>query len=121
SSSNSSDSESSSNTSSSNGSSDQAKQAPTANVAYTGGGGSAIAAGKQFIGRSTYVFGARNPSTGQFDCSGFVQWAYKQEGVSLPGSTAGMQHAGTKISYSQAQPGDLVFFDTYKKNGHVGI
>lgn len=113
---------SSSNASSNNDSgSSKASKPATQNVAYTGGGGSAISAGKQFIGNSTYVFGARNPNTGQFDCSGFVQWAYKQEGVSLPGATGGQAGTGTKISYSQAKPGDLVFFDTYKTNGHVGI
>ncbi|HIV74212.1 MAG TPA: C40 family peptidase [Candidatus Pseudogracilibacillus intestinigallinarum] len=89
--------------------------------AYTGAGGSAISAGKQFIGRSSYVFGAKNPSAGQFDCSGFVSWAYEQEGISLPRSTAGMRSVGSKVDYSNAKPGDLVFFDTYKTDGHVGI
>lgn len=93
----------------------------TKSVPYTGGGGSAIAAGSQFVGKTTYVFGAQNPGAGQFDCSGFVQWAYKQEGVNLPRNTDGMASVGTAISPSEMQPGDLVFFDTYKKNGHVGI
>ena len=89
--------------------------------AYTGAGGSAISAGKQFIGRSSYVYGAKNPSAGQFDCSGFVSWAYEQEGISLPRSTAGMRTVGSKVEYSNAKPGDLVFFDTVKTDGHVGI
>ena len=87
-------------------------------VPYTGGGGSAIAAGKQFIGKSTYSLGAQNPSTGAFDCSGFVQWAYKQEGVSLPRTAGAMAGVGQKVSYSEAKPGDLVFF---RGGGHVGI
>src|SRR5699024_4186817 len=90
------------------------KQETTTNVVKSsGGGGTAISAGKQFIGKSTYVFGAKNPGAGQFDCSGFVSWAYQQEGVSLPRSTAGMKNVGSKISYGEAQPGDLVFFNTY--------
>lgn len=89
--------------------------------AYTGTGGSAISAGKQYIGRSSYVFGAKNPAAGQFDCSGFVSWAYEQEGISLPRSTSGMRSVGSKVDYSSAKPGDLVFFDTYKTDGHVGI
>ncbi|MYL59432.1 peptidase, partial [Virgibacillus halodenitrificans] len=33
----------------------------------------------------------------------------------------GLSGVGSKVSYSNAQPGDLVFFNTYKTNGHVGI
>src|SRR5690606_35861445 len=66
-----------------------------------------------------YVWAGKGP--GGFDCSGFVSWAYGQAGVSLPSSTAAMQYSGTKVSYSDIRPGDLVFFNTYKTNGHVGI
>src|SRR5699024_4116567 len=90
-------------------------------VAYTGAGGSAISAGKSWIGRSSYSFGGTNPSAGVFDCSGFVSWAYGQEGISLPSYTGALASTGSKVDYSQAKPGDLVFFDTYKKDGHVGI
>src|SRR5699024_8450234 len=70
---------------SSNGaSSSKPKQKSEKKVAYTGGGGSAISAGQQYIGNSTYQLGASNPAAGLFDCSSFVQWAYAQEGVSLP-------------------------------------
>lgn len=87
-------------------------------VPYTGGGGSAISAGKQFIGNSKYSYGAKNPGAGLFDCSGFVQWAYEQEGVSLPRTASAMSNVGTKVSLSEAKPGDLVFF---RGGGHVGI
>lgn len=94
------------------------KSNTTKKVAYTGGGGSAIAAGRQFVGKSTYSYGSKNPSAGLFDCSGFVQWAYEQEGVSLPRTARGMGSVGTKVSLSQAQPGDLVLF---RGGSHVGI
>lgn len=94
------------------------KESKPKSVPYTGGGGSAIAAGKQFIGKSTYSLGAQNPSTGTFDCSGFVQWAYKQEGVNLPRTAGAMAGVGQKVAYSDAKPGDLVFF---RGGGHVGI
>src|SRR5699024_2122804 len=58
-------------------------------VAYNGTGGSALAAGVHYIGKSRYAFGVKNPSSGLFDCSGFVQWAYEQEGINLPRSTSG--------------------------------
>ena len=32
-----------------------------------------------------------------------------------------MRSVGSKVDYSNAKPGDLVFFDTYKTDGHVGI
>lgn len=78
----------------------------------------AINAGYPHLG-TPYVWAGKGP--GGFDCSGFVSWAYGQAGVSLPSSTAGMQSVGTKVSYSNIKPGDLVFFNTYKTNGHVGI
>ncbi|SHF87100.1 C40 family peptidase [Ornithinibacillus halophilus] len=75
-------------------------------------------AGYPHIG-TPYVWAGKGP--GGFDCSGFVSWAYAQGGYSIPSSTAGLQYTGVKISYSNIQPGDLVFFNTYKTNGHVGI
>ncbi|MEI2471359.1 C40 family peptidase, partial [Peribacillus frigoritolerans] len=47
--------------------------------------------------------------------------AYKQAGVNLPASTDALKNAGRQVSDSQKQPGDLVFFNTYKTDGHVGI
>jgi cell wall-associated NlpC family hydrolase len=87
--------------------------------------GSAITAGYKYIGNSTYKFGggrtASDIANGLFDCSGFVAWAYKQAGVNLPASTDALKGAGRQVSKSQIQPGDLVFFNTYKTDGHVGI
>ncbi|SET35458.1 Cell wall-associated hydrolase, NlpC family [Oceanobacillus limi] len=77
-----------------------------------------INAGYQYLG-VPYVWGGKTPSG--FDCSGFVSWAFAQGGYSVPSSTAALQSTGTKVSYSNIKPGDLVFFNTYKTNGHVGI
>lgn len=94
----------------------------TVNVSAPSGGGggntSVVNAGSD-LGYVPYVWGGKG--TGGFDCSGFVSWAYAQSGKSIPSSTSGLQSTGTKVSYSEIQPGDIVFFDTYKKNGHVGI
>lgn len=86
-------------------------------------------AGYRFIGNSTYVFGGgRNQSDiarGWLDCSSFVHWAYKQGGVDLGAlhsvSTETLNKMGTRISTSEMKVGDLIFWDTYKKDGHVGI
>jgi len=84
-----------------------------------------ISAGYKYIGNSTYKFGGGRSqydiSRGLFDCSGYVSWAFRQEGIHIPSSTSGLQYTGTKVPYSQVQPGDMVFFNTYKTNGHVGI
>ena len=66
-----------------------------------------------------YRFGGT--TTSGFDCSGFIQYAFKQSGKSVARDTLG-QYAGTsKISNPQA--GDLVFFaGTYRPGiSHVGI
>lgn len=88
-------------------------------------GGNAVSivttVGNRFIGNSTYVLGAQDPANGRFDCSGFVQWAFRQAGISVGRSTSELSTQGTRVSPSEMRPGDLVFFDTYKKNGHVGI
>lgn len=103
------------------------EKAPTNNhVSNPSGNMNAIiSAGYKYFGNSVYVFGAGRTQSdianGRFDCSGFVSWAFSQGGMHIPTSTSGLRTTGTKVSYSEARPGDLVFFDTYKKDGHVGI
>lgn len=93
--------------------------ASAATVSSSGGGMSAVMnAGKPHMG-TPYVWGGKGP--GGFDCSGFVSWAFGQGGYSIPSSTSALVGVGSKVSTSNMQPGDIVFFDTYKKNGHVGI
>ena len=108
--------------------SDAKKSAATVAAAPVNSNGSVkdlISAGYKYIGNSVYVFGGgRNASdvaNGRFDCSGFVHWAFSTIGVSVGSTTDSLKHAGTQVSTSNMQPGDLVFFDTYKKDGHVGI
>lgn len=84
-----------------------------------------IHAGDKYIGNSVYVFGGGRNSydvaNGRFDCSGFVAWAFKQAGINLGAHTDILKNTGTRVSIREARPGDLVFFDTYKIDGHVGI
>lgn len=84
-----------------------------------------ISAGYKYIGNSVYVFGGGRNSydiaNGRFDCSGFVHWAFSQAGISVGSSTSALSQQGQRVSVSEMKPGDLVFFDTYKTNGHVGI
>ncbi|MEO2077353.1 MAG: NlpC/P60 family protein [Bacillus sp. (in: firmicutes)] len=84
-----------------------------------------IHAGEKYIGNSVYVFGGgRNEydiSQGRFDCSAFVAWAFAQAGIKVGAHTDLLKNTGTRVAVSEARPGDLVFFDTYKIDGHVGI
>jgi cell wall-associated NlpC family hydrolase len=64
-----------------------------------------------------YVWGGAAP--GGFDCSGLVQWIYKQVGITLPRTAAAQSTAGHPVSLSELQPGDLLFF--YKPVDHVVI
>jgi peptidoglycan DL-endopeptidase CwlO len=84
-----------------------------------------ISAGYKYIGNSVYVFGGGRTSydiaNGRFDCSGFVHWAFAQAGIKIGASTDSLKNTGTRVTVSQMQPGDLVFFNTYKTDGHVGI
>lgn len=71
------------------------------------------------------VGGESDIARGRFDCSSFVHWAFAQVGVDLgpltSTSTETLKHLGKPVSPDEMQPGDLVFFDTYKTDGHVGI
>ncbi|MEQ8171556.1 MAG: C40 family peptidase [Candidatus Eremiobacterota bacterium] len=71
----------------------------------------------KYIG-DPYVWGGESP--GGFDCSGFVQWVYTQNGISIT-RTADTQYM-EGIPVKDLEPGDLVFFTTYAPGAsHVGI
>ncbi|MDR7000272.1 NlpC/P60 family protein [Neobacillus niacini] len=95
------------------------------NVPKKGSIQTVINAGYKYIGNSVYVFGGGRSvgdiANGRFDCSGFVHWAFDQAGIEVGSTTDSLKNDGKQISFSEIQPGDLVFFDTYKKDGHVGI
>jgi peptidoglycan DL-endopeptidase CwlO len=57
-----------------------------------------------------YVWGAAGPT--QFDCSGLVQWAFAQAGISMPRVAADQAMTGAAVSLSQLAAGDLLFYHT---------
>ncbi len=95
---------------------------------YFWGGKSLVLGWDSRWGTIQKVWAAGSPSTGTYrpygmDCSGFVDWVfYNMSGgnyVIGHGGGARMQHSYcTPISWSQAQPGDLVFCPD---DTHVGI
>jgi cell wall-associated NlpC family hydrolase len=73
----------------------------------------------KMVGRP-YRYGGASPAG--FDCSGLVQYSYRQAGLVLPRSTEDQLRASTRIRPSALRRGDLLFFDEEgRKKSHVGI
>lgn len=97
-------------------------------VTYFWGGKSLVLGWDSRWGTPTTVTASGSGSTGKvlpfgLDCSGFVDWTFYNatSGAYLPGRGGGAasQHGYcTNISWSDALPGDLVF---YADDSHVGI
>jgi len=71
---------------------------------------------------SKYESTKAGPNT--FDCSGFVYYTFKENNITLPRTSLNQSKIeGKKLSKEELQIGDLVFFDTSKKNrvNHSGI
>ena len=100
-------------------------QAPSSPVAPPpsggGGGGSGSAAAVVAYARAQvgkpYCYGGSGP--GCYDCSGLTMMAWAQAGVSLPHSSAAQYNVGRRISASELQPGDLIFY--YSPISHVSV
>ena len=68
-----------------------------------------------FVGKLRYVYGGASLTSGA-DCSGFVQQIFRKFGFSLPRSSAEQGSFGRRISASDLQPGDIIYY-----GGHVAI
>jgi cell wall-associated NlpC family hydrolase len=68
-----------------------------------------------------YRYGGTTPSG--FDCSGLVRYVFKMAaGLELPRRTEDMSQVGQPIAPKELQPGDLVFFNTFRRAySHVAI
>ena len=81
--------------------------------------GDVLATAAKYVG-TPYVWGGK--STSGFDCSGFVQYVYKEAfGKDVGSWTVPQESAGTKISVADAQPGDLYFWGEPGSTYHVAI
>ena len=74
---------------------------------------------KQFLG-NPYVWGGTSLTKGA-DCSGFVKSVFANFGVSLPRTSREQANTGSKISASDLQPGDLVFYAKGGTVNHVAL
>jgi cell wall-associated NlpC family hydrolase len=94
----------------------------TVPVAAPGGstrGAQALDIARRFMG-TPYRWGGETPATG-FDCSGLMQYAFKQLGVDIPRVSQDQFRSGTPVPREALQPGDLVFFQRGGDVHHVGM
>ena len=88
-----------------------------------------IEAGMKWVGKSPYVWGGGRTEedvlAGRFDCSSFVHYMYASAGVQLGDRasvvTFSLVNMGEKIDPQDMKRGDIIFFDTYTIDGHVGV
>ncbi|KRL90905.1 C40 family peptidase [Lactobacillus kalixensis] len=80
---------------------------------------SIISLAKAQVGKP-YSWGSAGPSA--FDCSGLVQYVYKNAaGIDVTRTTYTQIKQGTSVSMSNLQPGDLLFWGSATSPYHVGI
>ncbi|GGM23250.1 hypothetical protein GCM10011351_06340 [Paraliobacillus quinghaiensis] len=97
--------------------SEEKVQVPTKDVAQTFNTSELIKSAKTHIGTS-YVWGGTSPSG--FDCSGYIQYVFRQFDVSLPRTVSDIWNMTKQVD--QPSIGDFVFFETYKRGpSHMGI
>lgn len=88
-----------------------------------------IEAGMKWVGKSPYVWGGGRTEAdviaGRFDCSSFIHYCYASAGIQLGDRasvvTFSLVNMGQKVDASEMRRGDLIFFDTYTVDGHIGI
>jgi cell wall-associated NlpC family hydrolase len=84
----------------------------------TGSAAAIVAFARAQVGKA-YVSGGTGPSS--YDCSGLVQAAYRQVGVDLPRISQDQSRAGTSVSLSNLQPGDILYWGSKGSAYHVAI
>ncbi|MCI1723516.1 MAG: NlpC/P60 family protein [Lachnospiraceae bacterium] len=95
-------------------SSDSASITVPSGAASSSIGDAVVAYACQFVG-NPYVWGGESLTNG-CDCSGFVMQVFAHFGYDLPHSSGDLASVGVGVSYSEAQPGDIICY-----SGHVGI
>lgn len=81
-----------------------------------------LATARRLLG-APYLSGGDRPSG--FDCSGFVYYVFRENGIALPHSSAELAKTGKAIARCDAAPGDIILFtgtDSRDRHpGHAGI
>ena len=79
-----------------------------------------IALAKSKLGDS---YKAAKAGPDHFDCSGFVYYVFKTNGIQIPRSSLPQSQSGDKLTREQIRRGDILFFDTHDRKhiNHSGI
>lgn len=94
------------------------KKAKTS-VQASGNASAVVALASAQVGKK-YVWGGT--TTSGFDCSGLTQYVYKNAaGIDITRTTYTQVNQGKKVSLSNLQPGDLLFWGSASAPYHVGI
>ncbi|MFI5866680.1 C40 family peptidase [Streptomyces sp. NPDC051546] len=99
-------------------SADSSQGKGTVTAPATGSAAAIVNFARAQVGKA-YVMGGTGPSS--FDCSGLVQAAYRQAGISLPRMSQAQSSAGTSVSLSALQPGDVLYWGSKGSAYHVAI
>ncbi|MFE4367411.1 C40 family peptidase [Streptomyces sp. NPDC056835] len=84
----------------------------------TGSAASVLAFAQAQLG-DAYIMGSTGPNA--WDCSALVQAAYRQIGVDLPRVSQDQSTAGTQVSLSNLQPGDILYWGGAGSAYHTAI
>lgn len=84
----------------------------------TAEGNALVETAKRYLG-VPYVWGGTTPSG--FDCSGLMQYVYRENGIDISRTTFTQIKEGTAVNKENLQPGDLVFFGSWEDPHHVGM
>lgn len=90
----------------------------TVSAPATGSAAAIVNFARAQVGKA-YISGGTGPSS--FDCSGLVQAAYRQAGVSLPRVSQDQSTRGSAVSLSALQPGDILYWGSSGSAYHVAI
>ncbi|WP_030298027.1 C40 family peptidase [Streptomyces katrae] len=90
----------------------------TVTAPATGSAAAIVNFARAQVGKA-YVMGGTGPSS--FDCSGLVQAAYRQAGISLPRMSQDQSSKGSSVSLSALQPGDILYWGSRGNAYHVAI
>ena len=92
--------------------SEQSSDSDSSSSSGSGSGSSVVDFATQFVG-NPYVWGGTTPGVG-LDCSGLVQYCYRQAGIPIPRTSGDILAHGTIVN--NPQPGDICWTP-----GHVAI
>lgn len=73
---------------------------------------------RSYLG-TPYRSGGKTPAG--FDCSGFMIYITRKQGISLASCSADQSKCGKTIPLNEAKPGDLIYFGSGQRVSHVGM